>query len=526
MARFKETNNRQGQFIPIIFDEQILPGTIEHAICNIIDHHLDLSVFDARYKNDMTGAPAVPPSILLKIILVCYSKGIFASRRMEQAVRTNVTLMAVAEGLTPDHATIAGFVSSLGDVVKRLFVDILIRCAQLELIGGEVFALDGCKLASNASKEYSGTFEELRKKKKKLEAVLSHILAKHKEEDMSSGASSEQVKKYEDKINKIDSFLTSHEPKKGSRKREVKSNVTDNESAKMKSSHGIIQGYNGMAMVDDKTQVIVAAEAYGQGQEHDLLVPLVEQTESNLKETGNRETMTGATVIADTNYFSEDNCRYCEDEKLDAYIPDHYFRNRDPRFADRQRHKPPHKNLFTQTDFSYDENGNCYSCPTGNRLRYLGKACFHGNHGRRYIIANAEKCALCHLAGRCLKKGAKVRHLFITDVPRPKTYSDRMMTKIDSSHGRDMYSRRMGIVEPVFANIKIHKGLYRFTLRTKKKVNVQWLLFCMIHNIGKIAKCILFYVFSMIELIKSQNRRQTIPECAHRSNARGVLVPE
>ena len=122
MARYKETNNRQGQFIPVIFEDQVLPGTIEHAICDIIDHHVDLSVFDGRYKNDATGAPAVPPAVLLKLILVCYSKGIFTSRRMEQAVKTNVTLMAVAEGLAPDHATIAAFVSSLGDVINRIFV--------------------------------------------------------------------------------------------------------------------------------------------------------------------------------------------------------------------------------------------------------------------------------------------------------------------------------------------------------------------------------------------------------------------
>ena len=90
MARYKETNKRQGQFIPVIFEEQILPGTIEHAICDIIDNHVDTSVFDSRYKNDITGAPAVPPSILLKIILVCYSKGIFKSRKIEGAVCSTV----------------------------------------------------------------------------------------------------------------------------------------------------------------------------------------------------------------------------------------------------------------------------------------------------------------------------------------------------------------------------------------------------------------------------------------------------
>ena len=104
MARYKETNEKQGQFIPVIFEEQILPGTIEYAICDIIDNHVDTTIFDSRYKNDKTGAPAIPPKLLLKIILVCYSKGIFTSRDMEEAVKKNVTLMAVACGITADHS--------------------------------------------------------------------------------------------------------------------------------------------------------------------------------------------------------------------------------------------------------------------------------------------------------------------------------------------------------------------------------------------------------------------------------------
>ncbi len=63
-----------------------------------------------------------------------------------------------------------------------------------------------------------------------------------------------------------------------------------------------------------------------------------------------------------------------------------------------------------------------------------------------------------------------------------------MIQKIDRSDVRDLYSRRMGIIEPVFANITFHKKMNRFTLRTKAKVNVQWLLYCMVHNIGKISK--------------------------------------
>jgi hypothetical protein len=125
-------------------------------------------------------------------------------------------------------------------------------------------------------------------------------------------------------------------------------------------------------------------------------------------------------------------------------------------------------------------------CPAGKVLKYDGKKNIHGYKGRRYV-AEKKECFICDMKRRCLKKNAGRRHVFIVDVPKPKTYSEKMMEKIDTAKGREMYSRRMGIVEPVFANITVHKGLSRFTLRTKKKVNIQWLLYCMVHNIGKIA---------------------------------------
>ena len=65
---------------------------------------------------------------------------------------------------------------------------------------------------------------------------------------------------------------------------------------------------------------------------------------------------------------------------------------------------------------------------------------------------------------------------------------DKMKARIDSDHGRHMYSKRLGTVEPVFGNINTTKRLNRFTLRGKTKVNAQWLLFCLIHNIEKIQR--------------------------------------
>jgi hypothetical protein len=62
-----------------------------------------------------------------------------------------------------------------------------------------------------------------------------------------------------------------------------------------------------------------------------------------------------------------------------------------------------------------------------------------------------------------------------------------MKAKIDTPEARKTYGKRMGIVEPVFGNIRACKGMDRFTLRSRLKVNVQWTLYCLVHNIGKLA---------------------------------------
>ncbi len=61
-----------------------------------------------------------------------------------------------------------------------------------------------------------------------------------------------------------------------------------------------------------------------------------------------------------------------------------------------------------------------------------------------------------------------------------------MKQKIDTNDGKQIYSKRIGIIEPVFANIRYQKQLDRFTFRGKVKVNIQWMLYCLVHNIEKI----------------------------------------
>jgi len=174
MARYKETEKDQGIMIPIYLDEQLVSGTFEHMLNELNDSQMDLRIFDGKYNNDLTGATAIKPRILLKIIIYCYSLGVISSR-------------------------------------KKICCEIMKKHRENDRIGKEEKAKDKRKL-----------------KKMKKKAV------------------------------KILEFLNTHEDRRGASGEIVESNVTDNESGKIKGPHGVIQGYNGIAVEDEKNLITVA----------------------------------------------------------------------------------------------------------------------------------------------------------------------------------------------------------------------------------------------------------------------------
>src|SRR5206468_1948606 len=188
MARYKEYCYEQTKLIPLSFSRQILPGTFEYTLNYLIDNEFDLSVFEERYHNDETGAPAYDPAILLKIVLYGYSRGIVFSRQIERCCRENIIFMALSADTHPHFTTIADFISSSSEQIIELFRDVLLICDEMGLIGREMFAIDGCKLGSNASKEWSGTKGELKGKQQKMERAVRYLVEKHREMDAEAEA--------------------------------------------------------------------------------------------------------------------------------------------------------------------------------------------------------------------------------------------------------------------------------------------------------------------------------------------------
>jgi len=277
MAKFKPCNEDQLVMLPISLPDQLGPGTLEHTISRLVDKHLDLSMFDARYNNDETDATAIHPKILLKVILLAYAKGMIGSRQIERACQENIIFIALSYGYAPDHSSIAQFVSSMQDEIRSIFGNILLVCDEMGLLGGTHFSLDGVKLSANVSKEWSGTFDELKHKRDKLQGKLQQVMAEHAQTDQQPEAEAEQQKKRERRfqvqVERLNQFL--QELKYGSEGKEIQSNVIDNESVKMPSSHGVVQGYNAQALVDSRHQVILAAEAFA-SQDHENPAPMLE----------------------------------------------------------------------------------------------------------------------------------------------------------------------------------------------------------------------------------------------------------
>ena len=326
MPRFKHYNYDQDSMVVINYQEQLQPGTFEHAVHYLIEYKLDLSVFHPKYRNDDTGRLAYDPAILLKIILFSYSKGITSSREIQWCCKTNIIFKALSCDTVPHFTTLAKFVSQHADEIEELFEQILLVCHEQGLLGNELFAIDGCKMSSDAAKEWSGTFKELGEKRDKLKRLIRHHLHEHHERD----------------------------------------------------------------------------EA---------------ETEAEL----DRDIRRAKTVLS-------------LDESMKKV--DRFLKTNSPRMG----------------------------------------------QGKGLKEANMQNPASANH-----RNGSGRQVSFTVENKRAPNYTDWMKHQVDSQQGKAIYGHRMSVVEPVFGNIGSNKRLNRFSLRSKKKVQGQWQLYCLVHNIEKLA---------------------------------------
>ncbi|MGH8700984.1 MAG: transposase, partial [Burkholderiales bacterium] len=445
MARYKIVD-RSPRFLPVVLDAQLMAGSFEYALDYLIDNEIDLSGIAKRYRNDETGAPAYDPAVMLKVVLLAYSRGVVSSRAIERLCRENVLLMAISGDSAPQFTTVAKFVRELGEEVSAIFSQVLLICDRQGLIGRQMFAIDGVKLPSNADKRRSGTHAELAHEARRMEGAVAKMLEAHRARDERGETAEDEVanagriKHLGAEAKRIRRFLATHAERRSEKGALRKSNVTDNDSAKMATSKGVIQGYTAVAAVDGKAQVIVAAQAHGSGSEQSVLLPMVEKTKA---------LRTDQTIVtADAGYHSEANLQRLHDAGVPALLADGLMRRRDERFAAQARYKALPDPLYDKAasgtradakfqpgDFSYDAaNGTCL-CPAGKKLYSTGSAC--STHGRKHHKFQGAKrdCVPCDLRDKCLRYPERTATrqvaFFDKNQASPLRYTERMKRAID-----------------------------------------------------------------------------------------------
>jgi hypothetical protein len=128
-------------------------------------------------------------------------------------------------------------------------------------------------------------------------------------------------------------------------------------------------------------------------------------------------------------------------------------------------------------------------CPAGKSMWLQSQQIITQGKAYTRFSGFLKHCRVCPLQQQCMRNppketGRQVQ--FPDETNQVVSYSDKMKVKIDSPVGRRQYSKRLGAIEPVFGNITVNKGMNQFTLRGQEKVNSQWQMYCLVHNIEKL----------------------------------------
>jgi transposase len=417
----------------------------EHLAYFVLDavEEMDLSAFYAGYRGDGRGGAARHPKTMVALLLYAYCVGVRSSRRIEAACLTDVAFRVVCANTAPDHTTVARFRRRHEAALKTLFTASLRLCAAAGMATVGLVAVDGTKMAANASMQANRTKDII---DAEVEAMFAEASAIDEAEDSEHGDArgdeppaglrgrADRRARFAAAKQLLDAELraerAAHEqrlaeraaveaeqgrklrgrkpkaPEDKARSKEKKVNTTDPESRVMSTAKGFVQGYNAQAVANQE-QVVLAAQVTDQTNDYGQLHPMIEATGASLADAGIDERLDK--LAADAGYASEDNFAALDADDPDCYIATRNMRNN----------------------------------PTPRT-------------GRRGP----------------LRKDA--------------TLVERMDRKVSVKKGKAVYRLRQQIIEPVFGQIKDARGIRGFLRRGKAAADSEWKLICGTHNLLKL----------------------------------------
>jgi transposase len=468
---FKKYDQKQQFLLPLNLEEFVSENHISRVLNDLIDV-VDISAIESTYSEN--GCPAYHPRLLLKILLYGYLINIRSSRKIEEMTETDTAFMYLAAMQKPDFHTICRFRSTHLDSIKEIFSQIVMLCKGMGLIGSSI-SIDGTKVKANASPKQSKSSDAI---EKEIDKILKESIETDEREDQIYGDSTpyKMPEELVDKKYRLEKIKAAK--KKMDEEKLKKVNITDPDAKIMKHKDGSKKpSSNCQVAVDEKEQIIVAADLVDEENDLHQIEPMIE----NVKETlGYKPTI----VLADAGYFSYDNVQFLQDEEIDAYIPDNFYE-----VEKRGKTKKFRKLLFT-----YDEKKDCYYCPAALEIPFTRIQKRENEPDLRYYVC--KYCSLCVLKDACTDS----KNRTITRDPREHLMED-MRAKLNTEEGTEQYQKRMCTVEPVFGQMKQDRGFREFLLREKRKTKIEFLMMCTVHNIKKIADFMKRKIKSLKEIL-------------------------
>ena len=466
---FKEYDQNQQFLLPPALQDFIPDGHLARTINEVVEI-LDLSELYGRYS-DM-GCTAYHPQMMLKLLFYGYASGERSSRLVANRTCSDVAYMYLAGMQRPDFRTINRFRKDNIAILKGLFVQIVRLCMTMGMVSVGKIAIDGTKLKANASYAKTKKEKDLAGEITAIENEITGILRESEEldeqEDREQG---EDTSVYE-----VPKELRNRQTlKKKLEEAKIKLaetghqdiNLTDNECRTMiHRGFRPLPSYNGQAAVEEKSGVIIAAAVSDNPADYWGLKAMIEQIEEN---TGRKPEK----VLADSGYDSYDNLAYLKEKGVTGYI------------ANQTKQSMENGKLlnaeFDRSRFIYDAEKDVYRCPTGETLRYWKKHAYLGIAGGKMYIC--DSCQDCSARTKCTR--SKYRTLCIN--PREHLVLE-MRDRLESAAGREIYSRRKTMIEPIFGDMKYNLNMRELKLRGRAKASGEFLIMCITHNIRKIAK--------------------------------------
>ena len=407
-----------------------------------------------------TGRPPYDPAALLKLYLYGYLHRVRSSRLLEAECHRNVEVLWLLGKLTPDFKTIADFRKDNLKPLKAVARQFILLCRKLELFGGELLAVDGSKFAAVNARDQNFNAARLQELIERADERLAEYLKELDQADTAQPGSPVLSKsELEQKIAALQERQDWHKELLGELDAEQKQvSVTDPDTRKMPTAHGMMVGYNAQTAVDAKHKLIAADDVTNEVTDLHQLADVALEAKANLE-------LKGAEVVADAGYYNAAEVSRCVEQGLTPYIPK----------ADTSANTA--RGLFGKSQFRYDAAKDVYVCPAGAELTYRFATYELGRELRYY---RAVGCKCCALKSRCTRNKA-----------------NRTITREENEHLMEAMAARMRaqpqkfklrktLAEHPFGTIKRWFGYTHFLMKGLEKVRCEWSLTTLAYNLKRV----------------------------------------